>query len=89
MEPQAPNAGLGAQDIGNIGHDIKNHVWHPGTEKMSVKIKVGGGPKPGEREKTREGRLAHALRANLLKRKAQVRERASSKSCDDGGQGKS
>ena len=56
-------------------------------EKMSVKIKDGA--KPGEREKTREGRLAQALRANLLKRKAQARERASSKSFDDGGQGKS
>jgi len=56
---------------------------------MSVKIKVGGSPKPGEREKTREGRLAHALRANLLKRKAQARERASSKPCDGGGQSKS
>ena len=56
---------------------------------MSVKIKDGAGPRPGEREKTREGRLAQALRANLLKRKAQARERASSKSFDDGGQGKS
>jgi len=88
MEPQAP-AGLGAQDIGNIGHGIKNHVWHPGTEKMSVKIKDGAGSKPGEREKTREERLAQALRANLLKRKAQTRERASSKPCDGGGQSKS
>ena len=56
---------------------------------MSVKIEDGAGSKPGEREKTREGRLAHALRANLLKRKAQARERASSKPCDGGGQSKS
>jgi hypothetical protein len=44
-------------------------------KKMSVKIKDGAGSKPGEREKTREERLAQALRANLLKRKAQARER--------------
>ena len=56
---------------------------------MSGKIKGGAGPKPGEREEAREARLAQALRANLLKRKAQARERFSSKPGDDGGQSRS
>ena len=56
---------------------------------MSGKIKGGAGPKPGEREEAREARLAQALRANLLKRKAQARERSSSKTGDDGGQSRS
>ncbi len=56
---------------------------------MSGKTKGGAGPKTGEREEAREARLAQALRANLLKRKAQARERPASKTGDDGGQSRS
>ncbi len=34
----------------------------------------------------REARLAQALRANLLKRKAQARAKSSAKACEEGGQ---
>ena len=44
------------------------------------------GRKPAGSARSREHRLAQALRANLLKRKAQARARSSAKSCDEGGQ---
>jgi hypothetical protein len=55
---------------------------------MSEQSKSGKGQKRGADEKSRDIRLAEALRANLLKRKAQARARSSSKPCDQGGQDK-
>jgi hypothetical protein len=55
---------------------------------MSAKSKGGAGQKRDQGEKSRDIRLAEALRANLLKRKAQARARSSSKPCDEGGQDK-
>jgi hypothetical protein len=56
---------------------------------MSAKTKGGAGQKRDQGEKSRDIRLAEALRANLLKRKAQIRARSSSKRCDEGGQDRS
>ena len=56
---------------------------------MSRKSEGGAGQKRGDGEKSRDIRLAEALRANLLKRKAQARARSSSKACDEGGQDRS
>ena len=50
---------------------------------MSEESKSAAEQKQGAGEKSRDIRLAEALRANLLKRKAQARAR-SSKPCDEG-----
>jgi hypothetical protein len=53
---------------------------------MGEKNEGRAGRKRGESAGDREIRLAKALRANLLKRKAQTRAKSSAKSCDEGGQ---
>jgi hypothetical protein len=53
---------------------------------MSEKNEGRAGRKQGKSAGDREIRLAKALRANLLKRKAQARARTSAKPCDEGGQ---
>ena len=78
--------------MGNIGHDIKDkrlELLQRNWVQMSTQSKGGAGQKRGEGEKSRDIRLAEALRANLLKRKAQARARSSSKRCDEGGQDQS
>lgn len=55
---------------------------------MSEESKSAAEQKQGAGEKSRDIRLAEALRANLLKRKAQARARSPSKPCDEGGQSK-
>ncbi len=80
-----------AQDMGIVRRDIrKGGVEFPlqGLGPMSEKSKGEADRKPAGSAKSRDIRLAEALRANLLKRKAQVRARSSSKRCDEGGQGK-
>lgn len=44
------------------------------------------GRTPADATRDRTGRLAQALRANLLKRKAQARARSSAKRREEGGQ---
>ncbi len=56
---------------------------------MSGESKDKAARQRGESAKDRDTRLAAALRANLLKRKAQARARPPPKPCDEGGQGKS
>ncbi len=53
---------------------------------MSEKNEGRAGRKQRQRAQDREVRLAQALRANLLKRKARARARTSAKRCDEGGQ---
>jgi hypothetical protein len=52
---------------------------------MSEKNEGRAGRKQGKSAGDREIRLAKALRANLLKRKAQARARTSAKPSDEGG----
>jgi hypothetical protein len=76
--------------MGIIEHDIKKGGWISSPEQgpMSEESKSAAEQEQGAGEKSRDIRLAEALRANLLKRKAQARARSSSKPCDEGGQSK-